>query len=159
MDIEKEPWEKRLDHFHSLTKAQYIELMSALLKRTELRKQGMAILQNKYPQAPEEMLQSCAYHVFDELPDTLVRVLAWIELSLQAKDFGSHSGLIFDALYHLYNWLQFEEIVVWSKEEVYSELQELRKCIKENDKEGSEMLINKILEVFDVSMTPPQIDS
>ena len=158
MDDRDGTWASRHAGFYELPEATRLELALACLARGDRRDEAFAMLQRRYPDAPEELLRSAAFHLYWKLPEVLRDTLAQIELALRESDPELHWGVVSDALYHLYNWLQVEALLPWGKQAVWEELEELRELIKADDKDGAMGTLKRLMDQIGGSASEPRIE-
>ena len=153
-------WESRHAGFFELPKEKRLELALACLARVDLdrRDDAFAMLRRRYPDAPEQLLQAGAYHLFWKLPDVLRDTLAQIELALREDDPDLNWGVVSDALFHLYNWLQVKALLPWGKQAVWEELEELRVLIKADDKEGAMGTLQRLMDQIEGGASAPKME-
>lgn len=156
-----EGYTERLRKFHGLSAGERLALAEAILRRGEDERgsRGVEILRSRYPAASLDMIRTCAYHAYRELPGALRDLLAWAELCLREREHDVHSGLMFDALYHLYNWLQVEALVPYGRQEVFDELKEACECLEKDDKEGALGTLKALMERFEGHISPPDVET
>ena len=158
MGDDQAEWESRHSGFYELPEEIRLKLALACLARANRRDEGLSILNARYPDAPEDLLRSGAYHLYWKLPEILRDTLAQIELSLREKDPNLHWGVVSDALYHFYNWLQVMALLPWGKRAVWEELEEIRELIKADDKDGAIGTIQRLMEQIGGSASEPKIE-
>ena len=152
---------QRLDDWSGLSSEKRQELAFALLKRSpkDRADNGAQLLRREYPSAAQEMIQSAAFHAYMELPDALRDGLAWLELCLRERKHDQHAGINFEIIYHLYNWLQAETLVPWGQQDVFDALQEIKACLQGDDREGAVANLESLMERFDSSVAPPDVET
>ena len=151
---------ERLKKFHALTADQRLELAVAILSRKPLERRDSALelFRAAFPHAAEEMYISGAFHAYSELPDAARDLLAWLELCLRETRHEQHHGIMFDILYHLYNWQQVESLIPYGREDVFVDLKSVKKCLEGGDKEGALKTLEELMERFRAGTSPPQIE-
>jgi len=92
------------------------------------------------------------------MPDVALGLLAWIELNIREGIHERHAGLSFDLQYHLYNWLQAEALVPYGRQDVFDELAEIKDCLSRNDKESAAAILDSLIERFETSVSPPDVE-
>ena len=155
-------YQKRLDQFHKLGKEKLRELAVALIQRTDLKKttdQGYNLLRKEQPETSEVILRSVASDIYEEIPEAIIDLLAWIEWSLQEKKYGLHHGIVYDVLGHIYGWLLFDALLPYGKQEVLDTLSEIKEAIKTGDKEWAMDKITYLVDFFEGGpVSPPSLD-
>ena len=150
---------RQLHRFHDLTPEERFALACALLKRPDIRADGLKALRKLYPEAPKEMLDALIYHWYLDLPGTLVSLLAQIELSLQDPLPWFHTALIMDVINYLYKVLQVKALIPYSKGDVIGDLKAIKDSVSREDKADAIEGIQELIDVFDGSTWPPSIES
>ena len=152
---------RRLDEWARLSVEERTALSLAVLERTpkERAEKGQELLRREYPSAAPEMIHSAAFHAYMELPNALRNCLAWLELCLREDKHDQHSGINFDVVYHLYNWLQAETLIPWGRQDVFDSLNDIKDCLRNDDKEGAIGNLEALLERFESSVSPPEVET
>jgi hypothetical protein len=146
------------DPYFALSDAERLELALALVQRTDRYALGLERLKNLYPGAPERLLSSAAYHLYDAMATSFITSMAHVELSLRREDYRINEALVADPAYHLCNWLQLESLLPWSREVFHSELEYLKACIHDGDLEGARKMVEKVLDQFEGVSPAPSPD-
>ncbi len=119
----------------------------------------LSVIPPAYPHAAEDIARSGAFHSYLELPDAVRDLLAWMELCLRQGRHEQHYGLMFDNLYHLYNWLQTESLIPYGREEVFEDLDAIKQYLDADDKAGALKALEELTERFRAGSSPPKIES
>ena len=150
---------KRLDQFHKLEKEKRRELAVALLQRKDSRKtgeHGYNLLRKEQPETSDVILRSVAFDIYEEIPEAIIDLLAWLELSLQDKKYGLHHGIVYDVLGHIYDWLLFDALLPCGKQKVIETLSEIKEAIKTGDKKWAMDKITGLVDLFKgMPVSPP----
>lgn len=151
---------ERVDNFHKLDDDDKLGLVRALIGRGNLvrRDDAFELVRTQFPSVAEDLARSISFHVYQELPDVAVDLLAWIELNLREGTHERHAGIDFDLRYHLYNWLQAEALVPYGRQDVFEELTEIKDCLSRDDKESAAAILNSLIERFETTMRPPDVE-
>lgn len=163
-DLPEDPditrFEARLKAFHELNGQARLELATALLARSSQGRgeEAFVIVRSQFPSVADNLARSLAFHAYQEMPDVALSLLAWIELNIREGVHERHAGLDFDLRYHLYNWLQAEALVPYGRQDVFDELAEIRDCLKRNDKKSAAAILDSLIERFETSAHPPDVE-
>ena len=122
------------DGVYALDEQQQLELAMALMGRAHRADDGKRAFQAAYPEAPEEMARTAAHHVFNDGAPALIAFLADAELFLRDPSHRMHLGITSEVLYHIYNWLQFRELLPDGRRNVLELLAELKQFVAEDDR-------------------------
>jgi len=150
--------QERSKRWLSLTPDQRLELGLALLRRTDRKTEGLERLRKFFPSAPEEMLQTAAWHLYSEAPRAAVDFLAEIELTLRDDDPHFHGPAGVDLLYHFYNFLQFRALVPRGGAGLLECVEELQEFVESGDKEGALAHLKTLTEKLTASEGAPDFD-
>ena len=86
-------------------------------------------------------------------------MLAEIEQSLRDRKYSSIAGWISDVQYHIYNWCWMEELLPVGKSQILQWLKEARTfLVDEDDKEAALEHLKDLMEFFEGSLSPPQME-
>jgi len=153
-------FDARLKAFNELDGQARLELATALFARgSQVRgEEAFTIVRSQFPSVAENLAQSLAFHAYQEMPDVALGLLAWIELNIREGIHERHAGLSFDLQYHLYNWLQAEALVPYGRQDVFDELAEIKDCLSRNDKESAAAILDSLIERFETSVSPPDVE-
>lgn len=146
------------DKFLSLSDAERLDLAVSLMQRKDRHDLGLERLRKQFPAAPERVLSSAAYHLYDAMASSFVGAMAHVELNLRDADYPISEALVFDPAYHLYNWLQLQSLLPWSRSDFHSELEELKTCIEDGDLDGARKMVERVLDQFEGSSPAPSPD-
>ena len=94
------------------------------------------------------------FFIGQQIGDTI----AQIELSLRKKDPDLHWGVISDALHHLYCWVQIDAVLPWGKKALWDELEEVRDCLKQDDRDGAMATLTRVINQINADGKEPQFD-
>ena len=137
-----------------------LELLASVMQRSAIDRQEAAveILRKKYPDAPDEMLRTAAFHVYFDLPTQMIDFAVKIELSLRKNEANDFYGEIFGILYNLYNALMFERLVPEGKAGLIEQLDEIQECLKAKDYDCVQHGVEVLKRALDGSESPPDFD-
>ena len=147
-----------LGWFYKLSEEDKTSLALAALRRNDARSVGLEILKKRFPSAPAAMLDSAVFHLYVELPRALRDLLAQIELSITKPEDSLHAGVTFEALYHLYNYLQLEALMPGTQEHLLAHFRDLKECLNEEDPEGAAKVLEDIENHLEACIPPPDFD-
>jgi hypothetical protein len=136
-----------------------IALMSALLARPDARSAAVEAFRRAYPDAPEAMIITAAFHVATDGIGAAVDWLAAVERFLQNPEAGLDYGATWHLLYHLYNWQQFEALLPIGREGLRERLNDVRTLLEsEDDKVAALRVVKELLTSIDGDVTPPKFE-
>ena len=156
-DIQKRS-DARYERWRALSQDQKVELALALLRRPERRSDGLKMLQQLYPKAPAEMLGTVCHHAFVDLPDGLLDLMAELELSLREPQPYFPVGIGVEALYHLYNLLQFSALLPEGKAGLEELVHQVKEWLEEGDIETALKRLEELEEKLSGAEPPPDFD-
>lgn len=146
------------DGVYALSDAERLDLAMALMGRAHRADDGKRAFQAAYPEAPEGMVRTAAHHVFNDGAPALVAFLADAELFLRDPSHRMHLGITSEVLYHVYNWLQFRELLPDGRRNVLELLAELKQFVAENDRAAIVATATEIEDAFEGSRDSPQFE-
>ncbi len=116
---------------------------------------GLTALRAEFPQAPDQALRSATFHLYTELPEALFELLAEIAESREGSARPPDLGLIWHALYHLYNFIQIQALLPWSRIDISEEIRDSVKTIETGDTEHALSRLRELLNRVDGAVSPP----
>jgi hypothetical protein len=134
-----------------------LELIQALVNRSDLLNAAASAFRRAYPDAPKEMIEAAVFHVFC---DGIWAALEWVaatERFLRDPSQGLDHGATCHVVYHLYNWQQFEALLPIGREGVLERLQDLKLLIGEKDPEAALHVLDQLEKSFRGQLKPPEI--
>jgi hypothetical protein len=144
---------------YALSEDERRELALALLHRTDRYAAGRAAFRRAYPEAADEMVSTATHHVFGDGPPAMVMFLADAELFLRNPErHQMHFGVISELLYHLYNWLQFRELLPDGRRNVLDLLGEIKQFVDEQDLEAVKKTAEELEDALGGSRDYPQFE-
>lgn len=143
---------------YALDAQQKLELAMALMARARRAEDGKRAFQAAYPEAPEEMARTAAHHVYDDGAPALIAFLADAELFLRDPDHRMHMGVTHEALYHIYNWMQFHELLPDGRKNVLELLKELKQFVEEDDRAAIVATASELEDALEGSRDYPQFE-
>lgn len=133
--------------------------MNALLARPDAASDAREAFRGAYPDAPQSMIETAAFHVATDGIRAAVDWLAAVERFLQAPQSGLDYGATWHLLYHLYNWQQFEALLPIGRAGLLARLDDVRLFLEsEDDKESAVRVIKDLLASFGGTVTPPKME-
>ena len=132
-------------------------LALALLARTDGPAAGRAAFRQRYPLAPDAMIHTAAHHVYVDGPDAVLNFLAEAELAIREPRHELHRGVVWELLYHAYNWFQFRELLPHGQQEVIDLVAQLRQAVEENDMAFVRATLENLEDVVGGSESVPEI--
>jgi len=142
---------------HLLPEAERLELAVALIKRDpqERWQQGRLALQHRFPTAPETMINTAAFHLYEDTPQAVIDFVADAELALRDPDHEFDLGVSEHILSHVYNWLQFEPLLPTATEDMLELLKQIQECVADDDKEGLLQTVDEFREILEGFQSHP----
>ena len=145
------------DGIFALDDAARRELALALLQRSNAPAAGEAAFRQRYPLAPEEMIHTAAFHVYVDGSRAVVDFLAEAELAIREPRHEIHQGVVWELLYHVYNWFQFRELLPHGQQDVLDLVAQLRQAVEENDMEFVKATLEDLEATLGGSQNAPDI--
>lgn len=142
---------------YALSSAERQALALALLARSDRDRAGWDALQRKYPQAPGEMINTAAHHVYVDGPGAVIDYLADAELAIRDPAHQIGYGPASDLLYHVYNWLQFRALLPEGKSGLLDLLSEIEQFARDDDRDALLRSVEQLREVLDGDRSPPEV--
>ena len=143
---------------YRLSRDERLELALALVRRTDRDKRGLEAFRRAHPQAPETMIHTATFHLYVDGPDAVVDFLAEAELFLRDPTHEVSLGPTVELLYHVYNWLQFRELLPSSRQDVMELLAELKQFVAEDDRAAIVRTAEELEEALEGNRNPPDFD-
>jgi hypothetical protein len=143
---------------YALTAAQKLELALALMGREHRDRDGRDAFRTAYPSAPEEMVSTAAFHVYTDGAPAVVAFLADAELFLRDPDHRMHLGVTYEVLYHIYNWMQFRELLPDGRQHILELLAELKQFVEEDDRAAIRSTAQELEDALGGSRDYPQFE-
>lgn len=134
------------------------QLVKALIRRTDLPEAATNAFRRAYPNAPPHMIETAIFHVFSEGVGAAMDWVAAAEQFLRDPERGFDYGKTWHAVYHLYNWQQFEALLPDGREGVLERLQDLKLFIEKNDPQAATDVVKELEELFRGGARPPGIE-
>jgi hypothetical protein len=132
------------------------ELALALLNRTDARAVGASILRAEYPNAPGPMIDTAAFHLFDEGSRAVVDFLAELEYCLRERKVF-FPGYGWEVLYHLYNWLQLQALLPHGMQDVACRIDEIKELIGDGYPDDAQKALGELADVLGAHQAPPEV--
>jgi hypothetical protein len=127
---------KHRNQVWTLPRAEQLVLVQALFARNDWTADGRALLKELYPSAPEPMVSTAAHHLYVDGAEALLRMLASLELSLRTRQLEVDEGVVWELLYHAYNWQQFQALLPGGLGELHDFVDEALGFVEEGDLEA-----------------------
>jgi hypothetical protein len=143
---------------YALGREERLELALALMRRQRLGADGRSAFRAAYPEAADEMVNTAAFHVYVDGPDAVITFLADAELFLRDRSHRMSLGVTWEVLYHLYNWLQFRELLPDGRQNVLELLKELKQFVAEDDRDAIVKTAEELENALDGSRDHPQFE-
>jgi hypothetical protein len=146
------------DWYYKLPDEEKLSLAIGSMRRSDARASGLEVLKKRFPSAPQAMLDSAIFHLYLELPRALRDLLAQIELSITKPEGHLHWGVTYEALYHLYNYLQLEALMPGAQQHLLDHVRDLKDCLTEKNLEGAVKVLEDIENHLEACIPPPDFD-
>ena len=143
---------------YALNAQQKLALAVALMSRSDRTKDGRRAFQAAYPGADAFMTSTAAHHVYTDGAEALIAFLADAELFLRDPTHQLDYGVTSEVLYHIYNWLQFRELLPDGRTNLIELLAELKQFVTEDDREAIAATAAKIEEAIEGHRDYPQFE-
>ena len=143
----------------TLPRAEQLALAQALFARRNWTADGRALLKELYPSAPEAMVSTAAHHLYVDGAEALLRMLAALELSLRTRELKVDYGVVWELLYHAYNWQQFEALLPGGRAELHDFVDEALGFVEEGDLEAVRSHLKEIKDRLDGHRDPPMFEA
>jgi hypothetical protein len=134
-----------------------LDLVHALLARSEIAESASATFRAAYPDAPPNMVEAAVFHVFCDGVGATLDWVAAAERFLRDPAAGFDHGATWHAVYHLYNWQQFQALLPVGRDGVLERLADLKLLVSEGSTEAVAGLIRQLEELFRGDVQPPSI--
>jgi hypothetical protein len=141
---------------YALPREERLELALALVRRSDRGERGLEAFRAAHPQAPEAMIRTAAFHLYVDGPNAVVDFLAEAELFLREPSREVDLAPTVELLYHVYNWLQFQELLPSAKADVMELLALLKECVADDDRDGIVRTAQELEDVLEGSQNPPE---
>lgn len=143
----------------TLPRAEQLALAQALFARPDWAADGRELLKGLYPSAPEPMVVTAAHHLYVDGAEALLRMLAALELSLRTRQLEVDYGVVWELLYHAYNWQQFEALLPGGTGELREFVDEALGLVDEGDLDAVRSHLKEIKERLDGHRDPPTFEA
>ena len=140
-----------------LADSQTLDLVHALLARGEVAAAAAAAFRRAYPDAPAHMVEAAVHHVYREGVGAALDWVAAAERFLREPAGGFDYGATWHAVYHLYNWQQFQVLLPVGRDGVLERLADLKLFVSEGSTEAAGQVIRQLEELFRGDVLPPAI--
>ncbi len=134
------------------------ELVRALVERSGLDDQLRSALQDAYPEAPSEMIDTATFHVAVDGVPAALEWLAAVERFLREPKQGFDGGETWHLMYHLYNWHQFRTLLPEGRTGMIEWLKDAKLFLDEGDTEALRRTLDQIEAMFHASEIPPSLE-
>ena len=143
----------------SLSRGEQLVLVQALFARSDWTADGRGLVRELYPSASDPAVSTGAHHLFVDGPDALLRMLAALELSLRTRQMKVDYGVVWELLYHVYNWQQFEALLPGGSGELGQFVDEALQFIQDGDVEAARKHLEEIKDRLDGHRDVPSFDA
>lgn len=141
-----------------VVRAETLELVNALIGRSEVVTAATTAFRRAYPDAPQHMIEAAVFHVF---VDGITAALDWVAA---AERFLRHPGAGFDpgatshVVYHLYNWKLFEALLPIGRAGILERLSDIKELLSQHDTEAAAGVVRQLEELFGGGSQPPIVE-
>jgi len=133
-------------------------LVEALRGRSDLAHVGRAALVQAFPEAPPAMLDTAAFHLFTDGCGAAAEWLATLERFLRRPDEGLDFGATWHLLYHLYNWLQVEALLPYTRARLGERLGDAEQFLSEGDVASANRVLAELRAAVNGGLRPPKVE-
>ena len=140
-----------------LVSPETLDLVHALLGRTELVQAATAAFRSAYPDAPPHMIDTAVFHVFRDGVGAALEWVAAAERFLREPNAGFDYGATWHAVYHLYNWQQFQALLPIGREGMLDRLSDLKLFLSENNPKAAAEVVKQLEELIRGDVQPPGV--
>jgi hypothetical protein len=140
-----------------LVSTETLELVHGLLDRIGVVETATTAFRRAYPDAPPHMIEAAVYHVFRDGVGAALDWVAAAEKFLRDPAAGFDSGATWHAVYHLYNWQQFEALLPIGRAGVLDRLSDIKLFLSENNPKAATEVIKQLEELFRGDVQPPGV--
>lgn len=137
--------------------ADRMKSVHSLLSRPDRIDAARTAFRQAYPDAPLEMIETAVFHVYVDGVDAALDWVASAEMFLRKPEEGLDYGTTWHAVYHLYNWLQFQALMPIGRDGILERLATLRSCVSGNDLDSALGVIRQLEELFGGAASPPSV--
>jgi hypothetical protein len=134
-----------------------MDRVNALLGRAEVLEAAAVAFRRAYPDAPPHMIEAAVFHVFRDGVGAAMDWVAAAERFLRDPDAGFDYGATWHAVYHLYNWQQFQALLPIGREGVLDRLADIKLFLSENNREEAARVVKQLEELFGGDVQPPEV--
>jgi hypothetical protein len=103
------------------------------------------------------MIEAAIVHVFSDGVGAALEWVAAAERFLRNPAAGFDYGATWHAVYHLYNWLQFQALLPIGRDGVMDRLADLKLFLAENDTEAASSVVTQLEQLFRGDVQPPRV--
>ena len=135
-----------------------LAMVQALFARPNRGSDGRQAFAQAYPQAPDAMIQTAAFHVYVDGCAAAVAFLAEAERFLRDQSEEIGYAETFELLYHIYNWHQFRALLPEGKAEMLTLLAELKQHVADADLGAIAQTVQELEDTLEGSRTPPDFE-
>jgi hypothetical protein len=138
--------------------AETMELVNALIGRSQVVDDATSAFRRAYPDAPQHMIETAVFHVF---VDGIGAALEWVaaaERFIRNPGAGFDSGATSHVVYHLYNWKLFEVLLPIGRAGILERLTDIKLLLSERDTEAAAGVVRQLEELFGGGSQPPIVE-
>ncbi|MDC0834561.1 hypothetical protein POG22_16350 [Geitlerinema sp. CS-897] len=135
---------------------QKLEIVRALLERGRVSEDARKAFRIAYPKASDAAISTAVFHVY---VDGIYAALDWlvdVELFLQDPHHRQiDRSEVFHLIYHLYNYLQFIELLPENHDDFLEKIEDIRAAIEASDKSWALSSLDDLSDQVKGSVSPP----
>jgi hypothetical protein len=141
-----------------IVRPETLELVQALLGRAGIIEAATVAFRRAYPDAPGHMIETAVHHVIWDGVGAALDWVAAVERFLRDPSEEIDYGATWHAVYHLYNWQQFQALLPIGRQGVLDRLADIKLFLSENNPEAAAGVVAQLEELFQGDVQPPAVD-
>lgn len=103
------------------------------------------------------MIEAAIFHVFRDGVEAALDWVAAAERFLRNPDEGFDDRATWHAVYHLYNWQQFQALLPIGRHGVLDRLADIKLFLSEDNRKAAAAVVKQLEEMFRGDVQPPGI--
>lgn len=141
-----------------MKRAEALQLIDTLLARHDASADARRAFEQRFPDAPKEMIDAATFHVCVDGIDAALVWLASIEKFLEKPDSGLDCGATWHLLHHLYNWQQLDALMPLGRMGLIEHLGEIKTFLDEAHPDAARETIEDLLKCLRGDLDSPGIE-
>lgn len=138
-----------------MVKQETLNLVHALLQRKDVLQEAAVAFRTKYPDAPQQMIDTAVYHVFTDGIAAVMEWVAEVELFLRSPNEGLSYGKSWHVLYHIYNWHMFKSVLPVGRTGILERLEDIKTFVASGDNDAAVDVVKQLEELFQGDVENP----